>query len=153
MRQLVYVMHFRGQASPSADNDKVLRITSSGTSSTMETTVGAQGVDMVHHAAPGDLAFLEAEIHMTTPDSLNGSGVLTFGDEGEHELKLDSMHYGHLRRTSLSGLMAGSVSWQVSGSKGRFAGASGVITSTFTLSDAGELNEYQCGLVFLATDT
>ena len=150
MRQLVYVMHFRGQASPSAENEKVLKITSSGTSSTMETKVGAQGAETVHHAAPGDLAFLEAELHLTTPDNLQGSGVLTFGDEGDHELRFHSLGSGHLRGGSVPGLMAGSVSWQILGGKGRFEAASGVISSTFTITDTGELNEYQCGWIFVA---
>jgi hypothetical protein len=46
MRQLTYTMHLRGHASPSAENSNVLRITSSGTSSKMETVVGPTGVEM-----------------------------------------------------------------------------------------------------------
>ena len=59
MRQLAYTMHFRGQASPSAENEKVLRITASATSSIMETIVSPIGVEMALRPAPGDMAFLE----------------------------------------------------------------------------------------------
>jgi hypothetical protein len=42
------------------------------------------------------------------------------------------------------------VSWHVQGGKGRFQSAKGLITSTFTLSDSGDLSEYHCGLLFVA---
>src|SRR5688572_15346925 len=96
MPQLTYAMHFRGQASPSAENGKVLRMTSSGTSSTMETVVGPTGVETTLHPAPGDLAFLESEIRLADQHAFEGKGVLTFGEEGEHELRLATIHAGHL---------------------------------------------------------
>ena len=150
MRQLIYTMHFRGQASPSAEHAKVLRTTSSGTSCTLETVVGARGVATTLHAAPGDLAFLESELRLTGQDAFEGKGVLTFGDEGEHELRFATVHPGHLGPSAVPGLMAGSVSWHVQGGTGRFQSATGLITSTFTLTEAGDLSEYQCGLIFLA---
>lgn len=149
MRQLIYTMHFRGQASPSADNPKVLRMTSSGTSSTMETLVGPTGVETKLHPAPGDLAFLESEVRLSGEDAFEGNGVLGFGDEGEHELRFETVHAGHFGRSGIPGVMAGSVSWHVRGGTGRFQSATGLITSTFTLTDSGELSEYQCGLIFV----
>jgi len=89
-------MHFRGQASGDAENDKLLRMTSSGTSATMETIVGPSGVETTLHPAPGDLAFLESEVRLTGQDAFEGKGVLTFGDEGEHELTVATVHAGHL---------------------------------------------------------
>lgn len=150
MRQLIYTMHFRGQASPSADNGKVLRVTSSGTSSTMETIVGATGVETTLHPAPGDLAFLESEMRLAGGDAFEGKGVLAFGEEGENELQFATVHSGHLGPSAVPGMMAGSVSWHVQGGTGRFQSATGLITSTFTLTDSGELSEYQCGLIFIA---
>lgn len=150
MRQLMYTMHFRGQASPSAENGQVLRTTSSGTSCTMETVVGPRGVETTLHAAAGDLAFLESEVRLAGQDGFEGKGVLTFGDEGEHELRFATVHAGHLGPSAIPGVMAGSVSWHVQGGTGRFQSATGLITSTFTLSDSGDLSEYHCGLIFVA---
>ncbi|HYP05795.1 MAG TPA: hypothetical protein VER03_06130 [Bryobacteraceae bacterium] len=150
MRQLIYTMHFRGQASPSAEHPKVLRTASSGTSCTLETVVNSAGVETTLHPAAGDLAFLESEVRLAGGDAFEGQGVLTFGDEGEHELRFATVHPGHLGPTGVSGLMAGSVSWHVKGGTGRFESATGLITSTFTLSDSGDVSEYQCGLIFLA---
>lgn len=150
MRQLMYTMHFRGQASPSAENGKVLRLTSSGTSSRMETAVGPTGVETTLHATPGDLAFLESEIRLSGQDAFEGKGVLTFGDEGEHELQFATVHAGHLGPSAMPDIMTGSVSWHVQGGTGRFQSATGLITSTFTLTGSGDLSEYHCGLIFVA---
>lgn len=150
VRQLVYTMHFRGQASPSADDRKVLRITSSGSSCTLETIVGPSGVETTLHPAAGDLAFLESEVHLTGQDAFEGKGVLTFGAEGEHELRFATVHPGHLGRSAVPGMMTGSVSWHIQGGSGRFESASGLISSTFTLTDSGDLHEYHCGLIFIA---
>lgn len=149
MRQIVYAMHFRGQAAPSGDNAKILKMTSSGTSCTMNTVVGPTGVETTLHATPGDLAFLESEVRLTAPETFEGDGVLTFGDEGAHELRFRSIHAGHLAPSALPRLMSGTVGWRVEGGIGRFEGATGLITSTFTLNDEGELSDYQCGLIFV----
>lgn len=150
MRQLTYTMHFRGQASPSAENAKVLRMTSSGTSSNMETVVGPTGVETTLHPAPGDLAFLESEIRLAAQHAFEGKGVLTFGEEGEHELRLATVHAGHLGPSALPGVMTGSVSWHIQGGTGRYRSATGLISSTLTLTDSGEVSEYHCGLIFVA---
>jgi hypothetical protein len=47
------------------------------------------------------------------------------------------------------GLMAGSATWKVEGGDGQFSEARGFITTTFTLTDAGERCDYHCGLIFL----
>ena len=149
MRQLTYTMHFRGQASPSAEDSKLLKVTSSGTSSTMSTVVGSNGVETSLQPAQGELAFLDGEIRLTGHEAFEGSGVLTFGEEGEHELRFATLSPGHLAPSAMPDVMAGTVSWKVDGGTGRFQSATGLVTSTFTLSNSGELSEYQCGLLFL----
>lgn len=149
MREIVYTMHFRGQASHSGEEVRTIKTTSSGTSCTMNTVVGESGVETTLQPAPGDLAFLESELRLTGQDTFEGSGSLTFGDEGEHAIQFTSIHAGQLGPSPQPGLMAGTVTWRVVPGSGRFAAATGFITSTFTLSDSGELSEYHCGLLFL----
>jgi len=47
------------------------------------------------------------------------------------------------------GVTGGSATWKVDGGEGQFAGARGLITTAFTLSDTGERSDYHCGLIFL----
>ena len=149
MRQVIYSMHFRGQTSPSADNPAILKIASSGTSCRMDTVVTSTGVETTLHSIPGDLAFLESEVRLTDKHGFEGEGVLTFGDEGEHELRFKTVQAGHLSPSPLPGVMSGVASWHVEGGSGRYKAATGFITSTFTLTDSGELSDYQCGLIFV----
>jgi hypothetical protein len=149
MQQLIYVMHFRGQASASVEDAKVFRTTCSGTSCTIQTVVGPAGVESTLNANSGDLAFLETEIRPASKDAFEGQGSMTFGEDGDHELRFATIHPGHLASSGLAGVMEGSVSWHVSGGTGRFIAAKGLITSIFTLTDSGELSEYHCGLIFL----
>ena len=123
-------------------------MTSSGTSSRMETIVGQTGIETTLHPAAGDLAFLESEVSLLGQDAFEGRGILTFGDDGEHELRFATLHAGHLGPSAVPGMMVGSVSWHVQGGTGCFKSATGLITSTFTLTDAGELSEYHCGFIF-----
>jgi hypothetical protein len=115
----------------------------------METIVGATGVETTLHPAAGDLAFLESEVRLAGGDTFEGKGFLAFGEGSEHELRFATVHAGHLGPSTMPGIMAGSVSWHVQGGTGRFESATGLITSTFTLSDSGELSEYHCGLIFV----
>ena len=39
--------------------------------------------------------------------------------------------------------------WRVDGGEGQFAGASGYITSNFTLSDTGDVTDNQFGVIFV----
>jgi hypothetical protein len=148
MRQLIYSMHFRGQASSSTESTKTLKTTSSGTSCTMQTVVGPTGVETTLHPAAGDLAFLESQIQLSAEHRFQGAALLSFGEDGQHGLQLQTED-GHLAPSGISGAMAGSVTWRVVGGTGRFDSATGFVASTFTLSDGGELSEYQCGLLVL----
>ena len=78
----------------------------------METVVGPTGVETTLLPAAGDLAFLECELHLTRDGAFEGSGALTFGEEGEHAVQFKSAHKGHLGPSVAPGVMAGSVSWK-----------------------------------------
>jgi hypothetical protein len=41
------------------------------------------------------------------------------------------------------------VIWRVEGGEGQFAGASGLITSNFTIDEAGEVTDNHFGVIFV----
>jgi hypothetical protein len=45
--------------------------------------------------------------------------------------------------------MHGVVSWRVEGGEGQFAGASGLITSNFTLSADGQVTDHHFGVLWV----
>lgn len=107
------------------------------------------GLEVDISACPGDLAFVDAELLVTGSDSFQKAGVVTLGDENEHQFRFSTIGEGHLTSCAEPGMMTGTVSCRVSGGAGQFADASGIISSTFTLSQSGELNDFQSGLIFL----
>jgi hypothetical protein len=149
MRELLYTMHYRGQASRSGDDQKVLRTTCSGTSCVIRTIVESDGLKTSLEAAPGDMAFLEAELHITSADSFEGKGTITFGDDSVHELNLKTSGAGHWGQRISPEAVVGTVTWRIESGQGQFGSATGYISSTFTLNDSGDLSEYHCGLIFL----
>mgnify|MGYP001164784312 CR=1 FL=1 len=149
MRQIVYTMHFRGQAAPTAIDPKVLRATSSATSCTVSTTIRTSGLATDVKAGEGDLAFFESEMRLTGPDSFEETGTISFGDETDHLLHFSTLGHGHLTPSLEPGTMAGTISWKVEGGAGQFAGARGLTTSTFVLTDSGDLSDFHSGLIFL----
>jgi hypothetical protein len=94
MRQLIYCMHFKGQSSPATDEPRRIRVTRSATSCTVRTTVGPEGVAGSLEAAEGDLAFFEAEMHLTGAHTFSQEGTITFGEN--HLLRFTSAYEGHL---------------------------------------------------------
>jgi hypothetical protein len=88
-------------------------------------------------------------VRLTGGDAFEGEGVMTFGDDAQHALRFRSVQAGHLGPSTAPGIMAGTVSWRVDGGSGRFQSATGFVSSTFTLTESGELSDYHCGLIFL----
>jgi hypothetical protein len=46
-------------------------------------------------------------------------------------------------------LKSGAVMWRVDGGDGQFAGASGYITSNFTMDEAGHVTDNQFGVIYV----
>lgn len=56
---------------------------------------------------------------------------------------------GFLDDSADPNLKHGSVIWKIESGEGQFAGASGLITSNFTIRDGGEVVDNHFGLIFL----
>ena len=149
MRRILYTMHFVGRTSHSSDSSKVLRTSGSATSCVVTTVVSPAGIQTDVRASQGDLAFFESELRITGVDEFQENGEITFGDDSEHVLKFSTQGQGHIAPHIEPGVVAGSASWKVDGGRGQFASAQGLISSTFTITNAGERSDFQCGLIFV----
>ena len=149
MRTILYNMHFRGRMSSATADATALRTTGSATSCIVTTTVLPSGVETDVRSSQGDLAFLDSELRVTGEDSFQEDGTIVFGDDSEHALRFSTAGPGHLKSSPDPRTLAGTASCNIRGGRGQFAAASGFITSTFTLTDSGELNDFHSGLIFL----
>jgi hypothetical protein len=142
-------MLFKGRTSAAASDGMLLRTTGSAPSCVVNTVLRPASTQTGLQVSADSLAFLESELRITGPDSFEQNGTITIGDDCEHVLRFSTLGHGQFTRGAEPGTMSGTASCTVEGGGGQFAAARGVITSTFTLSNSGELSELHCGLIFL----
>jgi hypothetical protein len=159
MKQIIYTMQFNGQVTPVGTSSNVMKATTTGASCTWATVVERDGLHSTLEPAAGDHAMFESEVTFlggfesseVTSDGESGfkeTGTITFG-EGGHRLRFSTIGQGYLGPSVEPNLRQGAVVWQVDGGEGQFEGARGLITSNFTVSDAGEVTDHHIGVIFV----
>ena len=147
-RQILYTMQFKGQAVPANDTGTVLKATTTAPSCTITTVVGATGVSGSLQPAGGGQAHFESQVTFTGETSFQEAGSITFGDN-QHRLYFSTVGHGSIGTSADPHLKHGSVIWKVDRGEGQFAGATGLITSNFFVSNAGEVTDNHCGVLFV----
>ena len=146
MRPIAYSLQFRGRStSPRSGR---LHFSLSAPSTALVTTVGADGVHSVFEEVPGGEATFEGELALGEQSAFDDFGTIEFGRG--NRLRFHSVGLGRLAASPDPHLRHGSVVREVEGGDGQFAGAEGVITSNFFVSDTGEVTDNQFGLIFVA---
>jgi hypothetical protein len=97
---------------------------------------------------PGGTASFESEVTVTGANSFVESGSIRFGD-GQHLLRFSTVGQGYLAASAAPELRHGTVTWRVESGEGQFEGASGLITSNFTISSDGQVVDNHFGLLFV----
>jgi hypothetical protein len=148
MKQLIYAMQFKGTAAPKAGVSGVIKASTTAPSCTLTSVVGSGGVTGTLVPVSGGKASFESEVTLTGEASFTETGTIRFG-ESNHLLRFSTVGQGFLGKSPDEALQYGSVMWRVDSGEGQFAGASGLITSNFTLSDTGEVTDHHFGLIFV----
>ena len=125
-----------------------MKATTSAGSCILTTTVSREGVSTSLQPAAGGNATFESEVTVTGENSFMESGTIRFG-EGNHRLRFSTVGQGYLGPSAEPKLRHGSVIWRVEGGEGQFGGASGLITSNFTISEEGEVIDRHFGVIFV----
>jgi hypothetical protein len=95
-----------------------------------------------------DGARLESEMVFADATTFREQGTIVFGPESE--LRFRTLGTGYLAPAASPDLRHGTVAWELDGGSGALAGATGRITSNFTVTDEGEVVDQQLGLIFLS---
>lgn len=118
MRDLVFAMELRGRAAP---------------------VEGREGLLQAHTAGRGPTG---ATVNFTSEVVLSGE---TFNETGRIEyvgrgvVQFETIGAGYLGPSPLPGTQWGAVIWRITAGDGEFQGASGYITSNFTVSASGDV--------------
>jgi hypothetical protein len=147
MRQMIYAMQFTGHAAPVAGKTDVLKATTTASSCAIESRVGPGGLDTVLRPIDGGAAVFESEVTITGENSFLESGNIRFGNG--HMFPFVTIGHGYIDSTADPELRHGTVTWKIEDGEGQFQGASGLITSNFTIDASGRVVDYHFGLLFV----
>lgn len=98
-----------------------------------------------------DGAHLESELLFADENTFREHGTLTFGPGSD--IDFQTLGTGQLTPSVDPDVRLGTVTWELDGGRGRFAHATGRITSNFTVCVGGEVEDAHVGLVFLCDRT
>jgi hypothetical protein len=148
MRLVVYALRFRGKARAEGVDGTVLTTATRAPGCTLSSRIGGDGLSGSLRPALGGEARLESELTFTGATTFQVAGTIAFGAHG-HRLRFSTVGSGHLGPAAADGRRHGAAIWRVDGGEGQFAGASGLISSNFLVSDAGEVTDHLFGVVFV----
>jgi len=147
MYPLTYVLQFQDKAMPAADPAGPLIIKSMASSNSVTTTIDGNHVSGAFEPTCGGTAAFESQSTFTSPTGFHEAGTITFGNAGDH-LRFSTVGEGLIGPSAVPAVQSGCVLWRVDGGEGSFAGASGFITSNFTVDAAGNVTDNQLAILF-----
>src|SRR5260370_32893953 len=125
MKQVIYAMQFKGKAAPSA-SPNVMKATTSASSNTLTTMIGADGLHGKFELAAGGKAEFESEVTLTGATSFLEKGTIRFG-ERNNLLHFSTVEHGYLDDSADEKLKSGAVMWRCGCGAVELAGCSGAI--------------------------
>ena len=146
MRQVHYVLQFKGVGGPKRGVKGVLATTSHATAGTITTTIGAESVDAKIKPGRGKAIF-KSEVRFNPDGTFLESGIIRFAGAGS--ITFSTRGAGFMEPSKDPDLKHGAIMWQVDKGTGFFKGATGIITSNFTFSKKGAVVDNQWGVIFL----
>ena len=146
MKQIFYAMQFKGQAGPGEKEGTMVAKTTSD-SCRITSTVGDAGLAGTLEPMAGGRASFESVVTLTSESSFLESGSIHFGRG--NSLRFSTVGSGYLGASADPSLKHGTVNWRVDSGDGQFEGATGLITSNFTVGPNGEVVDNHFGLIFL----
>ena len=147
MKQINYVIQFRGTAGPKVGGEGVLQARTSGSAATISSSIDDGGVDATIEVVAGGSATFESEVIPNEDGTITESGVIDFGSG--NSFTFSTRGTGAMGPSADSDLVHGGICWQVDSGTGIFDGATGIVTSNFTVDGSGAVVDNQWGVIFL----
>ena len=146
MSQIGYAMQFRGSAGPQEGKENELWAKTGSTTNGLSTALGAGGPALSIDEAASQRASFTSNVQILDDGEFTEDGTIDFGEAGT--LDFSTIGTGWMGASAEDGLTHGAISWKIDSGTGPLAGATGIITSNFTVSGAGEVVDNQWGVLF-----
>ena len=118
MKDVVFAMELRGRAAPVEGKNNTLSARTAG------------------RGPHGETVAFESQV-VLSGGTFNETGSIDY--RGHGKLTFETVGVGHLGPSPVAGLQWGAVIWRITAGEGAFFGATGYITSNFTVSADGEV--------------
>lgn len=145
MHQIIFALQFKGSAAPGTEG--TLHAKTTAASQRLVTTLAAGRISGAIEGVAGDVAAFESEVRITGEGTFVESGTIRYGSAGS--VTFTTVGQGVLGPSGIDGLQRGAVMWDVKGVDGMLAGASGLVTSNFSVGAAGEVIDNQFAQLFV----
>lgn len=147
MKQVTYALQFRGRAEPKNAEGTVLKAATSSPSSAITTAVTGAGVQSAVQAIDGGEATFSSEVRVGEGGDFDESGTVTFG--AGNSFQFETVGAGRMGPSPNEGINAGCIMWRIVAGTGQFADAVGYVTSNFTVSADGSVEDNQFGVIWV----
>ena len=147
MKELVFALQFKGKARPVEGVEGKLTAKTRAAGQVLRTALTEKGVQAKTESRPGTRATFESEVQMTGAGTFVESGHIRYGKAGRVTFKTEGQ--GVLGASGVDGPQRGAVIWEVTEGSGQFGGATGLITSNFTVGARGEVVDNHYVRLFL----
>ena len=147
MGQLVFALEFRGNAGPVPGVDGAREARTTASAARLTTYVGGDWLRTHLEASTGDAATLHARVQRFEDGTFVEGGRIVYGNAGA--IAFDTIGRGWVGRRPDTRAMFGAVVWRITHGEGSFAGAQGIITSNFTVTDDGVVVDHHVARIFL----
>jgi hypothetical protein len=147
MRQLSFVLQFHGSVAPVAGSSQTLQAQTTAANQTFRTVLGADGIQATLEAPGGGHADFSSRVVINADGTFDETGTITYGSLGTIEFK--TLGKGYMLPSGIEGLQRGGVLWEVTRGTGQLAGATGVITSNFSVASDGTVVDNHVSVLYL----
>jgi hypothetical protein len=147
MREVIYTLRFRGKAAPFGTSGNLLKAATTAPSTSFTSRIGPDGLSSSSQPADGGEATFESEVSFTGETSFLETGTISFGDG--NSVRFSTVGSGYLDSSAQPGIKHGSVIWRIEDGSGQFAGATGLITSNFFVTESLEVTDHHFGVLLL----
>jgi hypothetical protein len=145
-REIVFVLEFRGRAAAEPGTPHLRRARSTAPSQALRTVLGADGVEATVEPLPGETAMLESRVERFPDGTFIEDGTITYGSAGA--VTFVTVGRGHVGPGPRAGWVCGAVIWEITGGDGRFVGARGLVTSSFTVGPDGDVIDHHVARIY-----
>ncbi len=139
MHEVVFALQFTGRAGPVPGTTGKRQARTTAGSQVLRTILTRDSIEATVHAVGPSTATLESAVEATGDGRFTESGTITYGTVGT--LQFETIGDGIAGVSAAAGIRHGAVIWRITGGDGKFAGATGLITSNFAVTDDGRVTD------------